>query len=247
MIRRAACFAVFLSAAPTAHAASTFAFIGTAKAVNQQNVLYEELHRVTGACTNAGFEPAAHTVEYQKGPDNGRFAFKTLQYDEDPRRPSVDFRQPDFGERLEIRYPDSNYLTIDWQPPSDSRRSFRVRYDNRLVVDAGFDHFVRANWPAVKAGESLSFQFLAPTRGDHYGFVLEPAPAAKMDADVVVQIRPTSLVLRFLVDPIILGYNQSGALTHYQGLTNIRANGDTNYTADIRYRIIQYPDCDLTF
>ncbi len=66
------------------------------------------------------------------------------------------------------------------------------------------------------AGESLPFQFLAPTRGDYYGFVLEPAPEARLDADVVIQIRPTSLVLRFLVSPIVLGYNQNGALTHYQ-------------------------------
>ncbi|MFV8570988.1 hypothetical protein ACNQ6O_07235 [Marinobacter sp. SBS5] len=186
-------------------------------------------------------------MEYRKGPAESRFAIKTLRYDERPSRPSVDFRQPHFGESLTITYPEKNQLAIAWRPPSGDRKNFRVRYDDQLVVDAGFDHFVRANWQAVTAGKSLSFQFLAPTRGDHYGFVLEPAPAAKMDADVVVQIRPTSLVLRFLVDPIILGYNQRGALTHYQGLTNIRANSETNYTANIHYRITQYPDCELTF
>ncbi|RMJ06270.1 hypothetical protein DOQ08_00956 [Marinobacter litoralis] len=227
-------------------AAATFEFVGTAQSIDSQKELYEERHQVTGNCSETGFEPREHSVTYHKGSDDRRFAFKTLQYGEHPSRPRVDFSQPDFGESLEISYPDSTQLIVDWQTPVESPRRFRVSYDNRLVVDAGFDQFVRANWQDVTAGKSIPFRFLAPTRGDHYGFVLEPAPNTMIDADVAVQIRPTSLVLRFLVDPIILGYNQNGALTHYQGLTNIRANRETNYTALLRYRITQYPGCDLT-
>ncbi len=242
---RCAVFGAFILATGPA-AAETFEFIGTAQSLNSQKQLYEELHQVTGNCSKAGFEPAEHTVSYFKDPGDRRFAFKTLQYGEHPNRPSVEFHQPDFSETLEIRYSKSKQLTIDWQPPSENPRRFQVTFDGRLVVDAGFDQFVRANWQAVIAGESLPFRFLAPTRGDHYGFVLEPAPKEKIDADVVVQIRPTSLVLRFLVDPIILGYNRKGALTHYRGLTNIRADRETNHTAHIRYRVIQYPGCELT-
>ncbi|MDP4546267.1 hypothetical protein [Marinobacter sp. MDS2] len=236
--------AILLTSGPTA--AETFEFTGTAESVDTQSQLYEERHQVTGICSDAGFQPLEHTVSYHKGPDDRRFAVKTLEYGKHPSRPSVVFRQPDFDESLEIRFTDSNQLTIDWQPPSENRKRFQVIYSNRLVIDAGFDQFVRANWQAVTAGESLPFRFLAPTSGDHYGFVLEPAPDAAIDADVVIQIRPTSVVLRFLVDPIILGYNQNGALTHYQGLTNIRANQETNHTALIRYRISQHPGCDLT-
>ena len=233
-----------LISGPTA--AATFEFTGTAESLETSKALYEERHQVTGICTDAGFQPGKHTVTYQELPNDRRFAVKTLEYGKHPSRPSLVFRQPDFGESLEIHYTKTNQLTIDWQPPTENRKRFQVDFGDRLVVDAGFDQFVRANWQAVIAGESLPFRFLAPTRGDHYGFVLEPAPKEKINADVVVQIRPTSLVLRFLVDPIVLGYNRQGALTHYQGLTNIRADRETNHTAHIRYRIINYPDCDLT-
>ncbi|MBJ6137825.1 hypothetical protein [Marinobacter litoralis] len=244
MNRWALLIALLLSAGPIA--AATFEFTGTALAIDTQNQLYEERHQVNGTCSVAGFQPREHRVTYHKGPNDRRFAVKTLDYGQHPDRPSVVFRQPDFEESLEIRFTDANQLTINWQPPSERPKTFEVTSPPRLVIDAGFDQFVRANWQAVAAGESISFRFLAPTRGDHYGFVLEPAPTAEIDADVVIQIRPTSLVLRFLVDPIILGYNENGALTHYQGLTNIRANQETNHTALIRYRISQYPDCDLT-
>jgi hypothetical protein len=113
-------------------------------------------------------------------------------------------------------------------------------------VDAGFDNFVRQNWQSVVAGEPVEFRFLGPTRGEHYGFVLERVENDRVNADHVVQIRPTGMVLRFLVDPIVLGYSNSGALSDYLGLTNIRKNQDENYTAHIRYKVNTTPDCELT-
>jgi hypothetical protein len=76
--------------------------------------------------------------------------------------------------------------------------------------------------------------------------VLERVENEQIDADHVVQIRPTGMVLRFLVDPIVLGYNNAGALSDYLGLTNIRKNQDENYTAHIRYSVQTSPDCELT-
>ncbi len=70
-----------------------------------------------------------------------------------------------------------------------------------------------------------------------------------MDADLTVQIRPpTSLLLRVLVDPIVLGgYSSDGALTDYLGgLTNIRQDAESNHIAHIRYQVSRLPDCELT-
>jgi len=87
---------------------------------------------------------------------------------------------------------------------------------------------------------------VAPTRGDYYGFVLEPTGDSRIDAEHLVRIRPSSTLMRFLVDPILLGYNDAGLLTDYLGLTNIRKNEDNNYTAHIRYTIQAMPECELT-
>lgn len=78
---------------------------------------------------------------------------------------------------------------------------------------------------------------------------MEPADnksdSDRIRADHLIQIRPTSLFLRLLVEPILLGYNQQGALTHYSGLTNIRRNQQENIQADIVYSVTEYPPCPL--
>jgi hypothetical protein len=116
-----------------------------------------------------------------------------------------------------------------------------------LVADAGFDNLVRQNWVRViQNGQSVGFDMVAPTRGESYGFTLEPTSDDRIDARHLVRIRPSSTLMRFVVDPILLGYNADGLLTHYLGLTNIRKNEDTNHTAHIRYALEATPDCAMT-
>ncbi|MFO8141492.1 MAG: hypothetical protein R6T87_06315 [Marinobacter sp.] len=235
---------VFLLAAPAAQG-SLFEFTGTAKDT-KDTVLYQASHRVQGHCTDGVFQPVRHTVDYRKTLRDEPFASKVLSYDDTSLRPTVDFNQPDYNEQLIVRYPEPDQLGIQWQQPSGKTESYSVSFDQDLVVDAGFDYLVRLNWDKVVRGESIAFRFLAPTRGEHYGFVLEPTSSPQVSADVVVRIRPTSLVLRLLVEPVVLGYNREGALTDYLGLTNIRRNSDENHTAHIRYQVANYPDCELT-
>lgn len=243
LTRLAACSLLMISAPLPA---AMFEFDGTASALDSGEELYIEQHRVEGRCTGDRFVPETHRVEYRRSAAEQPFADKVLEYNHSPSRPTVDFRQPEFSERLEITYPADGELEIVWQKPSGETEPSGLRFGKTLVVDAGFDHFVRANWAAVSQGDSVEFDFLAPTRGEAYGFVVEPGPEDQLDADIVVQIRPTSLFLRVLVDPIVLGYNSKGALTHYRGLTNIRKDIDSNYTAEIRYQVSRYPECELT-
>ncbi len=225
--------------------ANDFRFTGEATAPDG-NVLYQERHSVDGTCQEGVFRPQRHSVDYHKPEGKEAFARKDLEYDLSVIRPAVNFIQPDFSEAMDIAYPEPDVLVINWDTPTGDSKRFEVEYPDSTVVDAGFDNLVRQNWQRMVAGESVDFRFLGPTRGEHYGFVLEPVRSDKVDADHVVQIRPTGMVLRFLVDPIVLGYNRNGALTDYYGLTNIRKNQDANYTAHIRYSVDTYPDCELT-
>ena len=225
--------------------ANDFRFTGEAIGPDGE-VLYEERHSVDGTCQEGVFRPQQHSVDYHKPEGKEAFARKDLEYDRSVIRPAVNFVQPDFSEAMEIIYPEPEVLVINWNTPTGDSKRFEVEYPASTVVDSGFDNLVRQNWQRVVAGESVDFRFLGPTRGEHYGFVLESVRSDKVDADHVVRIRPTGMVLRFLVDPIVLGYNRNGALTDYYGLTNIRKNQDTNYTAHIRYSVDTYPDCELT-
>lgn len=234
-------------AAPLPAQAAEYRFTGTAKA-DDGAVLYNERHSLDGRCEGGYFRPETHDVVYSKPGSDQSFATKGLSYDPSLIRPTVDFAQPNFNEKLDIRYPQPEKLTIRWNTPGpgDEIENFTVPFTEQTVVDAGFDNFVRQHWQDVLAGKSIEFRFLAPTRGEHYAFVLEPVENKAVKAEHVLQIRPTGMVLRFLVDPIVLGYSKRGVLTDYLGLTNIRKNQDENYRAHIRYTVETYPDCELT-
>lgn len=235
----------FLTFAAGPLLAADMIFAGTAKS-ESGDTLYVEEHRISGTCQDGVFRPLEHEVGYRRPDETRYFATKSLDYANSLVRPVVDFHQPNFTESLSIQYPDPETLVINWQMPEGGTRTFNVPYSDEVVVDAGFDNFVRQNWKSVVNGDSVEFRFLGPTRGEHYAFVLEPADSYTVTADHVVQIRPTGLVLRFLVDPIVLGYDSNGALTDYDGLTNIRKNTDKNYSAHIRYSVSEWPDCELT-
>ncbi len=224
--------------------AATFEFQGSASGENGQ-VLYNEHHQMAGECTEGRFRPREHQVEYKQPGSDTVFARKQLEFPASPLRPVVMFSQPDFNEKLTIEYPQQDLAAIEWMTPTGGQENFSVTFDQKLVVDSGFDHLVRADWRKLRAGERVEFRFLGPTRGEHFGFVAEPVSDSEINADLIVRLRPTSVFLRMLVDPIVLGYNDQGALTDYRGLTNIRKNADSNHTAHIRYQVSQYPDCPL--
>lgn len=227
--------------------ADIFEFTGSAE-TRDGKPLYQEQHRVKGSCDNSVFIPLEHNVTYVRPTENGdeAFAEKALDYKISDIRPTVSYQQPDFQESMEISYQDTGVVNVVWQQQNGDEERSRVDVSDNLVVDAGFDNLVRRNWDKVTNGESVKFRFLAPTRGADYAFILEPAKSQAVSADHLVQIRPDSILLKFLVGPIILGYNNKGALTAYSGLTNVRENTDQNYTATIRYTVNTYPECELT-
>ncbi len=235
----ACCLPVFAVSAAEVH------FTGEAADLDNDEIIYKERHVVEGECSEGVFRPDTQTVTYVRDEDTV-FAEKTLSYNESPLRPTVDFRQPDFNEVMDINNNGDSELKIEWQTPKGDTENFIVEVEDTLVADAGFDHLVRQKWSAVTSGERVEFEFLAPTRGKAYGFVLEPEEDDRVDAAHTVRIKPSGTILGFLVDPIVLGYNEQGLLTDYLGLTNIRKDKDSNYTAHIRYTVETTPDCELT-
>ncbi|MCH8498734.1 MAG: hypothetical protein LAT63_09670 [Marinobacter sp.] len=207
--------------------------------------LYEEHHQVIGECRGNRWHPTQHSVSYKDPGTAEAFASKELTYDLATSRPSFIFEQPRFDERLSVQNREDRRLAIEWQSPEGRSERFRVDIDQRVVVDAGFDQYIRDNYQALARGDSLRLRFLAPTRGAHYAFIAEPVQDRRVDAPLTVQIRASGLLSRWFVDPILLGYDEQGFLTDYVGLTNVRMNNDENFTAHIRYRIDQAaPGCD---
>ncbi len=232
-----------LIALPAA-ASETLVFSGTASDTDGGH-LYQEEHSVTGSCVDGHWRPEKHSVDYLRHDGRGPFATKALTYKASPLRPEVNFHQPDFSERLVIHHDGDETLKVEWTMSDQPAKRWRVPLKDQLVVDAGFDHFIRANWRALTDGDAVGFSVLAPTRGESYDFVAEPAPDKLAGADYSFRIRPAGMLMRVLVDPIRLGYRDDGFLSHYAGLGNIRRNQDENHVVSIRYRVIEAPACSL--
>lgn len=232
------------SALPWSATADEWNFSGKASSLEGE-VLYESRHKIQGECRDGLWRPLEHDVQYLRSSEEEPFATKNLSYGISPLRPSFVFRQPRFDEVMEVENVEDQRLIIDWQTNEGGTENFRVPVDGRVVVDAGFDNLVRENWQTLQAGNSVEFRFLAPTRGENYDFVLEPAEDDRVTSPYVFRIRPTGFVLGFLVEPILLGYDDQGALSQYLGLTNVRKDRDDNYTAHIRYNHENTPDCAL--
>ncbi|MEX2475590.1 hypothetical protein [Marinobacter sp.] len=223
---------------------SRFEFVG--KASEDGTPVYEEHHKVAGECRDNLWHPVTHSVEYRKPGERESFATKSLEYRSSVLRPEMDFKQLDFDESITVRQDGDGSLAIHWQAPSGGTENFSASIEDSVVIDAGFDNLVRRHWADVTSDQSVDFRFLAPTRGEHYAFVMEPVSTDQTEARHTVTIRPSGIVLRFLVDPITLGYDSSGTLTDYIGLSNLRKSEDNNYTVHIRYDVSKRPTCELT-
>lgn len=228
--------------------AETYRFSATAETLDGE-VLYEEQHNVEGECVDGRFRARSHTVDYvslssELGTQDEVFASKSLDYEYGRQRPSVDFRQPRFDERMQINNVDDAEAAIIWNTPEGDTENYTVPLSPEVVIDSGFVHFIRDHWSTLTDGRQVDFRVLAPTRGEAYGFVAEPTENEDIDAHLVVSMLPSQMFLRWIVDPILVGFDASGRITDYRGLGNIRDNEDRNYTVHLRYDTSD-PPCPL--
>ena len=108
--------------------------VGEAFTVDGSELRYREMH----SCSASGEECL---VEYRY-PEGELFARKHIDYSESQQSPSLRIEDLRAGETV----------LID--------RGF----DEELVVDAGFDHYVRLRWTELAEGEGVNFPFLVAGR-----------------------------------------------------------------------------------
>lgn len=103
-----------------------------------------------------------------------------------------------------------------------------------VVVDGGFNQFIKQNWNAIIKGEEVVFHFAVPSRLDYYTF---RAIKTQGSADeVTIQIAPDSRIISWLVDPIVIDYSRdTKRITEYLGRSNISDGHGENYIAKLIY------------
>jgi len=108
-----------------------------------------------------------------------------------------------------------------------------------VVADAGFDMLIYQRFDALKAGETLTLPFAAPSQLDTVTFRLRRIDRREVlgEPAIIIRMEPDYALFRWLAAPIDVAYHaDTAALLRYEGLSNIpNPNADDNYRVRIDF------------
>ncbi|MBT8433990.1 MAG: hypothetical protein KJN95_04990 [Gammaproteobacteria bacterium] len=212
--------------------------IGEAFDLQSNEPLYSETHCLSG-------DALAREVIYRDVAGQ-LIAHKTLSYTTGPTTPS--FVQYNFYSqesiKVELKQDEVTMTVKDENSPAPGKvTSTRPSANLPVVIDAGFDAFVTANWDSLLAGENKSFQFPFAARESLVNLRIKPASCTyDSETDQCFSLEMNNWFLRMLVAPIELGYDAKlKRLSRYRGLSNIGDGKGEGLVVDIRYNYQDVP------
>ena len=224
---------VTLAAAPSAYAAENGPrVVGEAFDLESDELLYREIY-----CANGN--PDEMEVIY-RNEAGGLIARKLLDYGSGPTTPSFVQQNLYSSEIIEVELQDGKVsMTVLDAINSEPKKSSSTQTDGKLpvVIDAGFDEFVRNHWDSLVAGEKRRFQFPVAERDSLVELRIKPTSCNyPTETDQCFKLELSNWFVRMLVKPIELGYDpELRRLTRYRGLSNIGDGKGNGLVVDIRY------------
>lgn len=201
--------------------------IGTAWTQDGTQVQYYEYHYAEDVTLDLPTR-----VEYRT-PTGDVFAYKHIDYSRSVIAPAITQTDLRTNTRLLIEHPEepaARIIRVNWQSDGSSAgQQGDVNARNPLIVDAGFDPFIRENWDDLVSGRRVTTDFLVPARLDsvRIGITRTRDADCRASAEQIAcfVIRPAGMlrVVGWLVDPILIGYDlQTRRLLVFDGLSNLR-------------------------
>ncbi len=187
--------------------------IGTATDLASGELYYTENHR----CDPSG---QACTVEYRDA-GGELFARKRIDYSNSRNAPRLVFQDLRLGQTTRV---------------GEQR-------DEGLVVDAGFDNYVRQHWGELAGGTVIHFPFLVAGREEPLPMRAqrqqdEACPPQRLCIDVSLD----NWLLSMLAEPIRLQYDlATRRLLQFSGLSNISDSDGDSLSVRIDYRYLPSP------
>lgn len=158
--------------------------------------------------------------------DGTAFARKRVDYRGAPLAPAFQFEDARLGYREGLRAGTNGGGRELWVRPSpdEPERSAALAPAEALVVDAGFDEFVRRRWDALLTGKPVPLRFAVPSRLDTYDFTVRRRGSTELAGEPaeVFRLRLGGL-LGWLAPHIDVAYGRdSRRLLRFEGLSNLR-------------------------
>lgn len=218
--------------------------VGEAFGLRSADLLYRETHCGT-------HNKLAREVIYQHR-DGSLIAHKMLDYSSGHITPSFVQHNILAKEKIKVTF-DQEELSM--HVTGSSNRALKSSHlvtdlaTNPIVIDAGFDGFIRDNWNKLVSGEVQEFQFPLASRSRLISLrVKASACSYKTETDQCFNLELSNWFFRMLAAPIELGYDPGmSRLTRYRGLSNIEDERGNGQVVDIRYRYqeIPSPACNI--
>ena len=209
--------------------------VGSAVSSDNGQLLYRELHYRDDAAALI-----SERVEYVS-PSGELLVEKNLDGSRSAITPNVEQNDLRTGTRFTITSTDNGIEAL-YQRGGESAKTQRVDKDEQLVIDAGFDPYVRAHWQTLAAGEAIRAEFFVPARLDTVKISIRQTDAAQCAAitspTMCLVVRPAGFLrlVGWLVDPLYLAYGQdSQRLLLYRGISNLLDAEGASQDVLIRY------------
>lgn len=223
---------LLLLAAPLQAAQTGGEPVGMAYDLDSGELLYRETH-----CLNT--DGSEREVLYHDAADK-LIARKLVDYSSGITTPSFVQHNHYSNESIEVGVQqDGVKMAVRDRDSGDTVRTAVAMPSDSLplVIDAGFDGFVRQHWDALVSGEKREFQFPFADRESLVELRIQPqACSYESAADQCFRLDLSNWFLRMMVQPIELGYDaQTRQLTRFRGLSNIGDAQGNGMEVDIRY------------
>lgn len=225
--------------------AQTLQIVGVATALEPTTdgaagkLLYEEIH-------TSDSEGRSRHVSYRI--DGIEFASKKVDYSVSTIAP--DFVQQDSrqGEMIGARRDRRGRVELGYRERAGAKERWQVleASSRPLVIDAGFDNFVRRHWQLLAQGRAIDFDFAVPSRARSVHLVIASTSAAGCGKPTAADSRcfrvyAGNYLVRMFFPALHLLYDRDAELVRFKGLSNINAANGDGQQVRIDYRRVTLP------
>ena len=197
-------------------------YIGIARSLDGRSELYRERHLLRRDAAGIG----TRVVLYSCG-EGVPYARKIVRYRDRQGAPDFSMEDARSGNR-EGAVREGEGLRVYSQAGAQAgERAALLDQLVNLVIDAGFDDFVRLNWDQIQQSQPVRLRFLVPSRQQIMAFTIKRQSASNFEGQPATVIRlRLGAWYGFLLPHIEVTYiDASRRLARFEGLTNKRADG----------------------
>ena len=209
---------------------------GNAYDADSGRLLYQEQHYLS-----TDNPTVSARVEYINSAEEV-MVLKTLDFSRSLYTPIIEQRDLRRSTNIFTRYTPSG-IEVGYRNDDKPLRWNSLALNDRLIIDAGFDPYVRRHWNALQAGDAIRAEFLVPARLDTVNISIRATDAqdclSQPQSVLCLVVRPAGFLrlVSWFVDPLYLAYDtQTQRLLLYKGISNLLDDEGNPQDVVIRYQ-----------